>query len=387
MSNVKDDTSKQRVLIERYLEGLTKEQLTETLLQHYDQCDGLPTELLNAVRLQGQNVEILQPALDVFLVVAITYAILSNISFDNDYFNAHRSLCPLVEKLQSLLFGYVPSLQPQVKRFMVGYCSYEDAVYTFYIDAWVRSIVSQTDNWVLLFSQSQAAYVASVGLPLVLGPFMACLYATAATAAFVLDGIFPQWGIVRVLSQQLCHLRWLLLTPLRLMAFVGRSACFSLSFMIGFLDMARRPVPAAVPRRSLFTVVPQWKRNEQQCRSSILSLGVGLWMCTVLLRYLCIWLHFGGALWSIVRKVAEHTGFAEAMRAHQQKFSTVVEVDIFLMGLDSVIRQLPDYAHALLKPSWVFLLLCALLFAEYLGPWYWLRIGLRRRPVRKPKRE
>ena len=56
-----------------------------------------------------------------------------------------------------------------------------------------RSIVSQTDNWVLLFSQSQAAYVASVGVPLLLGPILACMYATVATAAFVLDSLVPPW--------------------------------------------------------------------------------------------------------------------------------------------------------------------------------------------------
>ena len=44
---------------------------------------------------------------------------------------------------------------------------------------------------------------------------------------------------MRALSQQLCLLRRLLFSPFWLMAFVGRSACFSLSFVIAFLVPAR----------------------------------------------------------------------------------------------------------------------------------------------------
>lgn len=112
-----------------------------------------------------------------------------------EYFNGD-SYCPALSRGRRWLAQLDANLFFYYKAHLATYCDWEDSYWRFFVDAWVRGILTTTDSWLLLFSEGVRALIFEEFFRVLLTPCIALAYALVA-ALFVLI----EWEIFKVIYE------------------------------------------------------------------------------------------------------------------------------------------------------------------------------------------
>merc|ERR1712054_158205 len=103
-------------------------------------------------------IQIITPILDYILVLVIAYMLLSRLSISSDYLSS-GDMCPSVDYAQSAVASIDTSLFYYYKATLHFYCSIEDSFWKLILDSWVRTIIAESDNMLLLVTTLPQALI------------------------------------------------------------------------------------------------------------------------------------------------------------------------------------------------------------------------------------
>jgi hypothetical protein len=123
--------------------------------------------------------------LDLLLLGGVVF-LLSGVGIDEGYFKG-SSYCPALMRGRSTLIQYDANLFFYVKGKMATYCDFEDSYWRFFMDAWIRGVLTGTDTWLLIACEFWWAFVFEEFVRVVVTPIIAWVYAIVATAVNSLE--------------------------------------------------------------------------------------------------------------------------------------------------------------------------------------------------------
>lgn len=110
--------------------------------------------------------------------------------FGKDYLDS-QMICPIVNELRELVGYWDTSLLYHYKSYFFSWCDTEDSYFRFIMDTWVRTIVTRTDNMLLIFQMFPKALVFNVVVVYTLVPLVAIVYALIVNATYQLECLLP----------------------------------------------------------------------------------------------------------------------------------------------------------------------------------------------------
>jgi len=164
-------------------------------LMHHPSTKGEKHSLEEIASYQG--VKIITPILLDLMLIAAGAFLMSGPGITAEYFNGN-SHCPalsrgrrwLAQKDANVFFYYKASLSK--------FCDWEDSYWRFFMDAWVRGILTNTDNWFLLLSEFLRAFVFEEFIRLIITPVMAMAYALLAVVCRLVE-----WKVFKTIYEDL----------------------------------------------------------------------------------------------------------------------------------------------------------------------------------------
>jgi len=142
-----------------------------------------------------QGVKIITPILlDLFLIGAAGF-MLSGQGIGPEYFNGN-SYCPALSRGRRFIAHFDANFFFYHKAHLAVYCDWEDSYWRFFIDTWVRAILTNTDSWLLLLSEGIKALIFEEFFRVLLTPIIAFAY--ALVAAFF---VYIEWEIFKIIYE------------------------------------------------------------------------------------------------------------------------------------------------------------------------------------------
>mmetsp|Transcript_2101 Transcript_2101/g.6681 ORF Transcript_2101/g.6681 Transcript_2101/m.6681 type:complete len:504 (+) Transcript_2101:3-1514(+) len=141
-------------------------------------------------------VKILSPILlDLCLIVAGAF-LMSGPGITAEYFDG-SSYCPALSRGRRWLTWFDANLFFYWKGQMSKYCDFEDSYWRFFMDTWVRGILTDTDTWTLMAGQVFRAFLFEEFLRFLVTPILALMYAVFATVIRLLE-----WHLALILPEE-----------------------------------------------------------------------------------------------------------------------------------------------------------------------------------------
>lgn len=138
-----------------------------------------------------QGARLFQTVVSSALVIGSLVYVLSNLQLSPDYLT-QANICPITSKARSLAAALDTKIFYYYKSDFVKYCNIEDSFYKLFLDGWVRGIVTNSDDTLLVLSSLAPAYVLSTVLSAIVAPIIAVVYALLMTLAHTADSYLPQ---------------------------------------------------------------------------------------------------------------------------------------------------------------------------------------------------
>jgi len=241
------------------------------------------------------EVRIISPILLDLIVIAASFFLLSGSGIKEDYFQG-ASYCPglgrvrwSVARLDANIFFYW-------KNEFAQYCDWEDSYWRFFMDTWVRGILTNTDSWILLISAFIRALTFEEFLRVIISPIVAYTYAVLAYCVQMVEFWLHSFLYEKLEGDDHTVTKWLK----RISKVVDR---FHFAQTLGIID-GKKPAPRTHRRKRPSTdfaeyVTYMWGRNfrmldyyQSQARTACNVILKGSLAAAVLIRIFCIL--FGG---------------------------------------------------------------------------------------------
>lgn len=127
------------------------------------------------------------------LCVAIKLGYFTQV-YGEDYL-ASQMICPVVTEMRHIV-GYVETnLVYYYKDSFFSWCNYEDSYMRFIMDTWVRTIVTRTDNALLIFQMFPKALVFNVVIMYTLVPVVSVVYALIVNVTYLIECALPDHDV------------------------------------------------------------------------------------------------------------------------------------------------------------------------------------------------
>eukprot|EP00930_Biecheleria_cincta_P067854 TRINITY_DN5477_c0_g1_i4.p1 TRINITY_DN5477_c0_g1~~TRINITY_DN5477_c0_g1_i4.p1 ORF type:complete len:332 (-),score=46.39 TRINITY_DN5477_c0_g1_i4:132-1127(-) len=282
-------------------------------------------------------------------LVLVLGILMKSLTIKEDY--VHTEVCPMVLEIKSSVAMFDSGLFFLTKGLIHGFCISEDAFWRLFTDAWVRSIVTETDSLFLVLS---ALIWAMLWYQLI-------LWILFAVVAFCYAAIFSLWRQVEFA-----------LPKNRLLLFLGK--CCRWFNIIRIPGQSDAPTPKTCvrtrPAADYVDCLTYWTGRKLRhfwiyfsgacnCLYSLLLFCV---VATAALRLLCI---FAGAGW-VFRHALSALGFRERIDMHSEWFRHLPKEDysdhILWRVLDRILLGAGGAVTSMGWLPWAFFIAAAGLF-------------------------
>jgi len=213
----------------------------------------------------------------------------------------------MISRVQHGAASIDTSLFYYMKGSFFQWCNMEDSFWRFILDAWVRTIVTLSDNTLLVFQTLPAAFLFHIALSYCLVPVVACVYASIQTMVYFVEARIPRTESLTRLEAtvQMCDL--------------------SRFFGLGMLN----PLPTTYPRTRppmdigddiTYRLQRKLRHFNSIYRNMLVSLQNLTWHLitwTMGFRLVCIWFGLNRPL----RFFLSVFGFGSTISSQEQKFS------------------------------------------------------------------
>lgn len=125
------------------------------------------------------EVKIISPILLELILVSGAVFFFSGTGISPDYFSG-ESYCPGVGRVRYWIARFDANVFFFLKNEFAQYCDCEDSYWRFFMDTWIRSVLTNTDSWILLLASFLKALMVEEFLRIIVTPVVAYLYAILA---------------------------------------------------------------------------------------------------------------------------------------------------------------------------------------------------------------
>mmetsp|Transcript_16921 Transcript_16921/g.49526 ORF Transcript_16921/g.49526 Transcript_16921/m.49526 type:complete len:439 (-) Transcript_16921:38-1354(-) len=154
------------------------------VLMHHPSTKGEKHSLEEVASYQG--VKLVTPVLLDLLMLGVGLVMLSGPSIGADYF-AGASYCPTLGRGRRLLVQTDANLFFYYKTHMAKYCDWEDSYWRFFVDAWVRGVLTRTDSIALLLPEAVRALIFEEFVRVLVTPVVALCFALVAALCRLIE--------------------------------------------------------------------------------------------------------------------------------------------------------------------------------------------------------
>lgn len=125
------------------------------------------------------EVKIISPILLELILVSGAVFFFSGTGISPEYFSG-ESYCPGVGRVRYWIARFDANVFFFLKNEFAQYCDCEDSYWRFFMDTWIRSVLTNTDSWILLLASFLKALMVEEFLRIIVTPVVAYLYAILA---------------------------------------------------------------------------------------------------------------------------------------------------------------------------------------------------------------
>jgi len=125
------------------------------------------------------EVKIFSPILLDLVLFASACFLFSGAGINAEYFSG-TSYCPGLSRLRGWLVWMDANVFFYWKNELAQYCDWEDSYWRFFMDAWIRSVLTNTDSWILLIGSFIKALTFEEFMRIIITPVAAHVYAVLA---------------------------------------------------------------------------------------------------------------------------------------------------------------------------------------------------------------
>ncbi|CAE7502546.1 Trmo [Symbiodinium natans] len=125
------------------------------------------------------EVKIISPILLDMVLFASACFLFSGAGISAEYFSG-TSYCPGLSRLRGWLVWMDANVFFYWKNELAQYCDWEDSYWRFFMDAWIRSVLTNTDSWILLIGSFIKAGSRAMFMRIIITPIAAHVYAVLA---------------------------------------------------------------------------------------------------------------------------------------------------------------------------------------------------------------
>eukprot|EP00931_Biecheleriopsis_adriatica_P069695 TRINITY_DN43493_c0_g1_i1.p1 TRINITY_DN43493_c0_g1~~TRINITY_DN43493_c0_g1_i1.p1 ORF type:complete len:538 (-),score=92.37 TRINITY_DN43493_c0_g1_i1:211-1728(-) len=173
---------------------------------------GLLAKYHSLEEIKQEQLSVIGPLLsNIFLAFAAFY-ICWNLNVAEDYLYS-ADICPVVSQARSLAARIDAKVYYHYKADLNKYCNTEDSFYRLFLDGWVRGVVTDSDDTLLVLQQFMTAHLYMSVVSLIAIPALGVAYAGLMALARYLDGFLPpdimaraqelaKWDVASLLGDQ-----------------------------------------------------------------------------------------------------------------------------------------------------------------------------------------
>ncbi|CAE8622584.1 unnamed protein product [Polarella glacialis] len=150
-----------------------------TVLLHHPTTNFEKHSIEEIIHTSSGGVKIFSPVLLDILLLSAAFFLLSGSGITEDYFGG-TSYCPGLSRVRWGLARFDANVFFYYKEPLAQYCDWEDSYWRFFMDTWVRSILTGTDGWILLITSFIRAITFEEFIRIIITPVIAFAYALIA---------------------------------------------------------------------------------------------------------------------------------------------------------------------------------------------------------------
>lgn len=141
-------------------------------------------------------VKILSPVLLDICIIFAAASLLGGPGITAEYFGG-QSYCPALSRGRRWLAQVDTNVFFYYKAHLSKYCDWEDSYWRFFVDTWVRGVLTNADGWLIIASQLFRAVLFEEFLRILVTPIVAVAYACIASVVRLVE-----WELSFFLSQE-----------------------------------------------------------------------------------------------------------------------------------------------------------------------------------------
>mmetsp|Transcript_26202 Transcript_26202/g.55536 ORF Transcript_26202/g.55536 Transcript_26202/m.55536 type:complete len:443 (-) Transcript_26202:337-1665(-) len=133
-----------------------------------------------------RGVKLITPILLDLILLVVVFFFANGSGITLEYFNG-ASYCPALSRGRTWLMRVDANFFFYYKAHLSKYCDWEDSYWRFFMDTWVRGILTGTDTWLLLASEFFRALVFEEFFRVLITPVVAISYSIVATVCRLIE--------------------------------------------------------------------------------------------------------------------------------------------------------------------------------------------------------
>jgi hypothetical protein len=138
-----------------------------------------------------ESIRIITPLLgELIIVLGLIYLFMYGSLLQENYLTSQVT-CPFVSRARTFIASTDANLFYVYKDTFFSWCDYEDSFFRFLLDAWVRTIVTSTDNTVLVIQTLPKAALFNIVAMYVIAPFISIVFAVGMNCFSKLEEFLP----------------------------------------------------------------------------------------------------------------------------------------------------------------------------------------------------
>lgn len=259
-----------------------------------------------------KGVHVISPILpEILVALCLLYGLFRIDFFGPDYLTTQIS-CPMVSQVRHVAGSVDTILFYHWKASFFSWCNSEDTFLRFVLDAWLRTIVTETDNTLLVFQTLPQAFLFNAVLMVCLCPLVSVLYAMLWNLVFFLESKIPR-DDQSFLGENLVLMESIVQT-------YSIAHCFGLGNCTPLPETHFR---MRAPTDVLEGLKYRWERITRHFRwtyrhtlAGLQNFAYYLIAFSLAFRLTCIWLGIG----PLLRLILSWTGFGWLITAHEHQF-------------------------------------------------------------------
>mmetsp|Transcript_30141 Transcript_30141/g.54989 ORF Transcript_30141/g.54989 Transcript_30141/m.54989 type:complete len:509 (-) Transcript_30141:172-1698(-) len=142
----------------------------------------------------------LTPIIPELMMAALVFYCVRSGVFTEDYLTT-QSTCPMTNRVRAMAGTIDGTLYYYWKQSFSQWCDMEDSYLRFLLDTWVRGVVTETDNTVLVFQNLFQAFLFNIVLSYALVPLLSVVYAIILNFFYTLECLLPRNFIFEKLEE------------------------------------------------------------------------------------------------------------------------------------------------------------------------------------------